>query len=121
MKEMRLLVRFGRRHHPINTAKYGRPRFALYWATADFANPGLYASNGETWQRRVLPWPRVRFEWLGRCDWTSGHRDPTLFERCPWGINRHRRGCYIKLGNRGLSIWWKHWDTSAPTSREPRS
>lgn len=42
--------------------------------------------------------PRFKIEYLPRVDW---NRDR------PWGVKRHRRGCYVMLGTRGLSLWWR--------------
>ncbi len=38
----------------------------------------------------------VGIEWLGRCDWSNNRS---------WGIRRHRRGFYMKLGTYGASVW----------------
>lgn len=24
-----------------------------------------------------------------------------------WGVQRHRRGCFVWLGSRGFSLWWR--------------
>ena len=41
--EMKCLFRVGHEHHPIDTKKYGQPKFALYYAERGrFTEPGLY-------------------------------------------------------------------------------
>jgi hypothetical protein len=44
------------------------------------------------------PKGRYYIEYEPRVDWGDSR----------WGIKRHRRGCYVKLGRRGLSVWWRN-------------
>lgn len=57
---MRLLARFGHKPHPIDTAKYGQPRVAVYWAARDrFTKPGVHVwAFSKHW--RVFPLRRKR-------------------------------------------------------------
>ncbi|QKO02394.1 hypothetical protein SEA_BLINGBLING_73 [Gordonia phage BlingBling] len=48
--------------------------------------------------------PRFKIEYLPAVDWST-HRHPAARQ---WGIERHRLGCNVKLGSRGLSVWWRN-------------
>ena len=55
---MTLLVRFGRKPHPVDRKKYGAPRVALFWAErGTFTAPGLHLWTGSR-HVRILPLPR---------------------------------------------------------------
>ncbi len=49
--------------------------------------------------------PRFRIEYLPAVDWSTRRHPPP---HDSGGIERHRRGCNVKLGSRGLSVWWRN-------------
>ncbi|WP_175401132.1 hypothetical protein [Gordonia sp. UCD-TK1] len=47
--------------------------------------------------------PRFKIEYLPAVDWST-RSHPSARQ---WGVKRHRRGCWVKLGRRGFSVWWR--------------